>query len=229
MMQPKPWLTVPSNLKAGEQGMKGLIGKKVGMTQLFDETGNLIPVTLIEAGPCYVTQIRRQTREQYSAVQLGFGEAKPKRLTGGQLGHLKLNDLPPLRYLREFRIKGNGELKEGDKLTVEVFVVGDHVDVVGESKGKGFAGGVKRYGFNRQPKTHGQSDRERAPGSHGSTSTPGRVFKGSRGPGHMGAARVTAQNLRVELVDAERNLLAVRGSVPGARGNVVLIREARKQ
>lgn len=209
--------------------MKGLIGKKVGMTQLFDETGNLIPVTLIEAGPCYVTQIRQLTRDQYSAVQLGFGEAKPKRLTGGQLGHLKRSDLPPLRYLREFRIKGDGELKEGDKLTVEVFVVGDHVDVVGESKGKGFAGGVKRYGFNRQPKTHGQSDRERAPGSHGSTSTPGRVFKGSRGPGHMGAARVTAQNLRVELVDAERNLLAVRGSVPGARGNVVLIREARKQ
>ncbi|MEJ2013431.1 MAG: 50S ribosomal protein L3 [Anaerolineales bacterium] len=209
--------------------MKGLIGKKVGMTQLFDETGNLIPVTLIEAGPCYVTQIRQQKRDQYSAVQLGFGEAKPKRLTGGQLGHMKRNDLPPLRYLREFRIKGDGELKEGDKLTVEVFVVGDHVDVVGESKGKGFAGGVKRYGFNRQPKTHGQSDRERAPGSHGSTSTPGRVFKGSRGPGHMGAARVTAQNLRVELVDAERNLLAVRGSVPGARGNVVLIREARKQ
>jgi large subunit ribosomal protein L3 len=229
MMQPKPWLTVPSNLKAGEQGMKGLIGKKVGMTQLFDETGNLIPVTLIEAGPCYVTQIRQVTRDQYSAVQLGFGEAKPKRLTGGQLGHLKRNDLPPMRHLREFRIKGDGELKEGDKLTVEVFAVGDHVDIVGESKGKGFAGGVKRYGFNRQPKTHGQSDRERAPGSHGSTSTPGRVFKGSRGPGHMGAARVTAQNLRIELVDAERNLLAVRGSVPGARGNVVLIREARKQ
>ncbi|MFN2147324.1 MAG: 50S ribosomal protein L3 [Anaerolineales bacterium] len=209
--------------------MKGLIGKKVGMTQLFDESGNLIPVTLIEAGPCYVTQIRRQGRDQYSAIQLGFGEAKPKRLTGGQLGHLQRNELPPLRYLREFRVKDNGDIKEGDRVTVDVFVVGDHVDIVGESKGKGFAGGVKRYGFNRQPKTHGQSDRERAPGSRSSTSTPGRVFKGSRGPGHMGSVRVTAQNLRVELVDAERNILAVRGSVPGARGKVVLIREARKQ
>jgi large subunit ribosomal protein L3 len=229
MMQPKPRLTVPSNLKAGEQGMKGLLGKKVGMTQLFDESGNLIPVTLIEAGPCYVTQVRKPGSDKYSAIQLGFGEAKPKRLSGGQLGHLKRNDLPPLRYVREFRVKDNGEIKEGDKLTVEVFAVGDHVDIVGESKGKGFAGGVKRYGFNRQPKTHGQSDRERAPGSHGSTTTPGRVFKGSRGPGHMGSVRVTAQNLRIELVDAERNLLAVRGSVPGARGRLVLIREARKQ
>jgi large subunit ribosomal protein L3 len=209
--------------------MKGLLGKKVGMSQLFDESGNLIPVTLIEAGPCYVTQIRKPKREHYSAIQLGFGEAKPKRLTGGQLGHLKRNDLPPVRYLREFRVKAAEDLKEGDKLTVDVFSIGDHVDIIGVSKGKGFAGGVKRYGFNRQPKTHGQSDRERAPGSHGSTTTPGRVFKGSRGPGHMGSDRVTAQNLRIELVDAERNILAVRGSVPGARGGLVMIKEARKQ
>jgi large subunit ribosomal protein L3 len=209
--------------------MKGLLGKKVGMSQLFDESGNLIPVTLIEAGPCYVTQIRKPKREHYSAIQLGFGEAKPKRLTGGQLGHLKRNDLPPVRYLREFRVKATEDLKEGDKLTVDVFSIGDHVDIIGVSKGKGFAGGIKRHGFNRQPKTHGQSDRERAPGSHGSTTTPGRVFKGSRGPGHMGSARVTAQNLRIELVDAERNILAVRGSVPGARGGLVMIKEARKQ
>ena len=209
--------------------MKGLLGKKVGMSQLFDESGNLIPVTLIEAGPCYVTQIRKPKRDHYSAIQLGFGEAKPKRLTGGQLGHLKRNDLPPVRHLREFRVKTAEDLKEGDKLTVDVFSIGDHVDIIGVSKGKGFAGGVKRYGFNRQPKTHGQSDRERAPGSHGSTTTPGRVFKGSRGPGHMGSARITAQNLRIELVDAERNILAVRGSVPGARGGLVMIKEARKQ
>jgi large subunit ribosomal protein L3 len=209
--------------------MKGLLGKKVGMSQLFDESGNLIPVTLIEAGPCYVTQIRQPKRDKYSAIQLGFGEAKPKRLTGGQLGHLKLNDLPPVRYLREFRVKSAEDLKEGDKLTVDVFSIGDHVDIIGVSKGKGFAGGIKRHGFNRQPKTHGQSDRERAPGSHGSTTTPGRVFKGSRGPGHMGSARTTAQNLRIELVDAERNILAVRGSVPGARGGLVMIKEARKQ
>lgn len=209
--------------------MKGLIGKKVGMTQLFDEDGNVVPVTLIEAGPCYVTQIRKPKKEGYSAVQLGFGEAKPKRLTGGQLGHLKRNDLPPLRYLREFRLKKAEDLKEGDQLTVEVFTVGDRVDVIGISKGKGFAGGIKRHGFNAQPRTHGQSDRHRAPGSQGATSTPGRVFKGSRGPGHMGSERVSAQNLRVEMIDAERNLLGVRGSVPGSRGGIVTIKEARKQ
>jgi large subunit ribosomal protein L3 len=209
--------------------MKGLIGRKVGMTQLFDETGNLVPVTLIEAGPCYVTQIRSKQKDGYQAVQLGYGEAKPKRLTGGQLGHLKRNDLPPLRHLREFRAKADEELNEGDTLTVELFGIGDRVDVTGISKGKGFAGGIKRHGFRRQPVTHGQSDRTRAPGSHGSTSTPGRVFKGARGPGHMGSVRKTSQNIRVELVDAERNLLGVRGSVPGARGNIVVIKEARKQ
>jgi large subunit ribosomal protein L3 len=133
--------------------MKGLIGKKVGMTQLFDDAGNLIPVTLIEAGPCYVTQVRNPGKDRYAAVQLGFGEAKPKRLSGGQLGHLKRNDLPPLRYLREFRIGNAEELNEGDTLTVEIFSVGDRVDVVGTSKGKGFAGGIKRHGFARQPKT----------------------------------------------------------------------------
>jgi large subunit ribosomal protein L3 len=209
--------------------MKGLIGKKVGMTQLFDDAGNLIPVTLIEAGPCYVTQVRNPAKERYAAVQLGFGESKPKRLSGGQLGHLKRHDLPPLRYLREFRISNTEEISEGDTLTVEVFSVGDRVDVVGISKGKGFAGGIKRHGFARQPKTHGQSDRTRAPGSHGATSTPGRVFKGSRGPGHMGSVKVSAQNLRIEFVDPEKNLLAIRGSIPGARNGIVVIKEARKQ
>lgn len=209
--------------------MKGLIGKKVGMTQLFDESGNLIPVTLIEAGPCYVTQIRTLLNDGYQAVQLGFGEAKPKQLTGGQLGHLKRNDLPPLKYLREFRIKKQDEVNEGDALTVDVFGVGDRVDISGISKGKGFAGGIKRHGFQRQPVTHGQSDRTRAPGSRGSTSTPGRVYKGSRGPGHMGSVHKTSQNVRIELVDPERNLLGVSGSVPGARGNIVVIKEARKQ
>lgn len=209
--------------------MKGLIGKKVGMTQIFDESGAVQPVTLIEAGPCYVTQIRKEARDGYSAIQLGFGEAKPRRLTGGQLGHLKRSKLPPLRYLREFRVREAGSLKDGDKITVEAFAVGDRVDVVGTSKGRGFQGGVKRYGFRGGPKTHGQSDRQRAPGSHGATSTPGRVFKGSRGPGHMGNERVTSQNLRVEFVDLERNLLGVKGSVPGPRGGLVVVKEARKQ
>ncbi len=208
--------------------LKGLIGKKIGMTQIFDENGVAVPVTVIEAGPCYVTQVRTPENDGYSAVQLGFEEVKPKRLTGGELGHLKRNNLPPLRFLREFRVK-NPEVKEGDKVTVECFAVGERVDVVGTSKGKGFQGGVKRYHFRGGPKTHGQSDRHRAPGSRSSGTTPGRVYKGSRGPGHMGNDRVTAQGLKVVLVDTERNLIGVKGSVPGAKGGLVVIKEARKQ
>lgn len=208
--------------------LKGLIGKKIGMTQIFDDNGTAIPVTIIEAGPCYVTQIRSVETEGYSAVQLGFGETKPKRLTGGQLGHLKRNDLPPLRYLREFRIK-DADVNEGDQLTVEMFEVGDHVDVTGTSKGRGFAGVVKRHGFRGGPKTHGQSDRQRAPGSIGATSGTARVFKGKRMPGHMGNRRVTSQNLKVVLVDPERNLIGVRGAVPGPKGGLLVVKEARKQ
>ncbi len=208
--------------------LKGLIGKKIGMTQIFDEQGVAYPVTLIEAGPCYVTQIRHPKKEGYSAVQLGFGEINPKRLTGGQLGHLKANEIPSLRILREFRIK-NPELNLGEKVTVEAFAVGERVDVIGTSKGKGFAGGVKRYGFRGGPKTHGQSDRLRAPGSRGSGTTPGRVYKGARSPGHMGNERVTVSALKVVLVDAERNLLGVHGAVPGPKGGLIMIKEARKQ
>lgn len=209
--------------------MKGLIGKKVGMTQIFDENGAAVPITLIEAGPCYVTQIRNPENDGYNAVQLGFEEVKPKRLTGGQLGHLKNNELPPLRFLREFRVK-DPQVSEGDKLEVgDVFNVGEQVDVVGTSKGKGFQGAVKRHGFRGGPKTHGQSDRQRATGSIGATTTPGRVFKGKRMPGHMGFERVTIHNLRVEYVDKERNLMGVRGSIPGPKGGVVMIKEARKQ
>jgi large subunit ribosomal protein L3 len=208
--------------------LKGLIGKKIGMTQIFDENGAAIPVTIIEAGPCYVTQICTAEKEGYSAVQLGFGETKPKRLAAGELGHLKKNNLPPGRVLREFRVK-DPQVNEGDKVLVDLFAVGENVDVIGTSKGKGFAGAVKRYHFRGGPKTHGQSDRLRGPGSNGSTTTPGRVYKGSRRPGHMGDDRVTAQRLKVVLVDAERNLLGVRGAVPGSRGGIVMIREARKQ
>jgi large subunit ribosomal protein L3 len=208
---------------------KGLIGKKIGMTQIFDETGVAIPVTLIEAGPCYVTQVCTPEKEGYSGVQLGFDEVKPKRLAGGELGHLKRNNLPPLRFLREFRVK-NPSVKEGEKLIVsDAFVNGDRVDVVGISKGKGFAGAVKRYHFLGGPKTHGQSDRTRGPGSRSSTTTPGRVYKGARGPGHMGNKQITAQNLKVVLVDAERNLLGVRGAVPGSKNGMVIIKETRKQ
>jgi large subunit ribosomal protein L3 len=209
--------------------MKGLIGKKVGMTQIFDASGAVRPVTLIEAGPCFVTQVLRPETEGYAAIQLGFGESKPRRLSGGEMGHLKKTELPPLRYLREFRSKDDEALKAGDKLTVETFAVGERVDVVSTSKGKGFQGGMKRHHFRGGPMTHGQSDRQRAPGSRSSTTTPGRVYKGSRGPGHMGSERVTSQNLRIELVDPERNLIGVFGSVPGARGSIVVIKEARKQ
>lgn len=209
--------------------LKGLIGRKIGMTQIFDDKGVAYTVTLIEAGPCYVTQVRMPEKEGYSAVQLGFGEANPKRLTGGQMGHLKANEIPPLRFLREFRAKDHG-LKVGDKVTVsDAFAVGERVDVIGVSKGKGFAGAVKRHHFHGMNATHGTSDRNRAPGSHGSGTTPGRVLKNARAAGHMGVDRVTTQNIKVVLVDAERNLIAINGAVPGAKGSLVMIKEARKQ
>lgn len=209
--------------------MKGIIGKKVGMTQVFDETGNAVPVTVIEAGPCYVTQVRTSDRDGYVAVQLGFEETKPKRLTQGQLGHLRRNNLPALRYLREFRLRnGDVDVEEGQEIKVDVFEQGERVDVIGTSKGRGFAGTIKRHGFARGPKTHGQSDRERSPGAIGMCATPGRTLKGKRMAGRMGNQRVTMQNLEVVVVDAERNLLAVKGSVPGARNGLVMIKPARQ-
>lgn len=223
----------PSNLGIlnpqifGGVGVKAILGKKVGMTQIFDERGEAVPVTVIEAGPCYVTQVKTLERDTYSAVQLGFEQVKPQRLSGGEKGHLGQNDLPPLRHLREFRLQAD-DVEEGQRILADVFEVGDWVDVVGASKGRGFAGVVKRYGFAGGPKTHGQSDRQRAPGSIGACAYPGRVWKGKRMPGRMGGERVTAQNLRVELVDPNRNLLAVRGSVPGAKGGLVVIKQARK-
>ena len=207
--------------------LKGLIGKKIGMTQIFDEQGVAYPVTIIEAGPCYVTQIRQPENDGYTAVQLGFGEVHPKKLAAGELGHLKAKELPPMRFLREFRSKEAANV--GDKITVEIFAVGEHVDVMGTSKGKGFAGAVKRHHFKGGKKTHGQSDRHRAPVSHGSGTTPGRVLKNARGAGHMGNERVTVQALKVVLVDTERNLLGVHGAVPGGKGGLVVIKEARKQ
>jgi large subunit ribosomal protein L3 len=209
--------------------MKGILGKKVGMTQIFDEQGEVIPVTVIEAGPCYVAQVKTVERDGYSAVQLGFEETKPKHLTRPQVQHLRKSDLPLLRHLSEFRLGGDdGDYREGQKITVDIFEVGEYVDVVGTSKGRGFAGVVKRHGFRGGPKTHGQSDRHRTPGSIGACTTPGRVFKGKRMPGRMGGDRVTVQGLKVVLVDPERNLLAVRGSVPGAANGLVFIRLARK-
>jgi len=208
--------------------MKGIIGRKVGMTQVYDDKGNVIPVTVIEAGPCYVTQVRTADRDGYIAIQLGFGVTKTQRLTRGQLGHLKRNNLQALKYLREFRVRNhNVDVEEGQEIKVDVFAKGERVDVIGKSKGRGFAGTIKRHGFNRQPKTHGASDRERAPGSIGGTTFPAHVWKGKRMAGRMGNARVTSQNLEVIVVDADKNLLAVRGSVPGANGGIVMVKPAR--
>ncbi|NJL94904.1 MAG: 50S ribosomal protein L3 [Anaerolineae bacterium] len=215
--------------------MKGIIGKKVGMTQFFTEDGTAVPVTVIEAGPCYVTQIRTPDKDGYSAIQLGFDELSKKsngnsRLNKPKQGHLQRDGLtlPDLRVLREFRTE-SVDLQEGTVITCDVFASGELVDVVGTSKGRGFAGTIKRHNFNRGPKTHGQSDRERAPGSIGASAAPSRVFKGTRMGGHMGHERVTTRNLEVVHVDPEKNLLAVRGSVPGARGGIVVIKAAKKQ
>lgn len=217
--------------------MKGIIGKKIGMTQVFDEKGLVTPVTVIQAGPCFVTQVRSAERDGYTAVQLGYDEVptythkdskgqeeiRSKKISKGELGHLQKKNLPALRHLREFRVE-NVDVKEGDRLTVDVFSKGDHVDVVGTSKGRGFAGGIKRHGFNRQPTTHGASDRTRSSGSSGATSSQARVFLGTRRPGHMGDERVTAQNLEVMVIDAERHLIAVKGSVPGAKDGLVIVK-----
>lgn len=219
--------------------MKGLIGIKLGMTQVFDDSGVVTPVTIIQAGPCYVTQVKSENTDGYSAVQLGYGEISEKRLTGGQKGHLGLAKskkgkkagagIPALRHLREFRTAQTADYQVGQELTVEQFEIGEAVDVVGKTKGRGFAGNVKRHGFRGGVKTHGQSDRLRAPGSIGSATTMARVPKGKRMAGRMGNERLTAQNLQVIRVDAERNLIAVKGAVPGAKGGLVVIRDAAKR
>ena len=209
--------------------MRGILGKKVGMTQLFDETGVVVPVTIIEAGPCYVTQVKTEDTDGYNAVQIGYEEVPERKLTKGQRGHLSKAGTPQVRRLRELRYSNTPEFAPGDVIKADIFADGDFVDVVGISKGKGFAGAVKRHGFAGGPKTHGQSDRHRATGSRGAGTTPGHTFPGSKAPGQMGNHRVTIQNLKVALVHAERNLLAIRGSVPGPRGSLVLVREAVKK
>jgi large subunit ribosomal protein L3 len=202
--------------------MTGIIGKKIGMTQLFDGDGNLVAVTVIEAGPCPVTLVRTVERDGYEAVQLAFEDCKDKHLTKAELGHLKKAGLKHgKRHLVELR--GSGDLKVGDTITVEAFEEGQVVSVVGVSKGKGFQGTVKRHKFSRGPVTHG-SHNVRQPGSIGASAYPSRVFKGMRMAGHMGAQRVTQSSLRIVRCDAENNLLLVRGSVPGAKNAVVVVK-----
>ena len=209
--------------------MKGLIGRKLGMATVFADDGTVQPVTLIECGPCFVTQVKSEDADGYRSVQLGFEEVGARKVSGGIKGHLARNGLPGLRVLREFRIGSTAEIEEGQKITAGVFESGDYVDVTGKSKGKGFQGAMKRHGFGGGPKTHGQSDRQRSPGSIGATTTPGRVLKGKKMPGRMGGERVTVQNLEVALVDEERNLIGVRGGVPGPIEGIVIIKEGRKQ
>ena len=205
--------------------IQGLLGRKLGMTQIFDETGLVHPVTVVEAGPCVVTQIKTSDKDGYAAVQLGFG--LDKRLNKPEQGHRKASGFLS-RTLREVKADDPAEFQVGQVLTADVFAAGEVVDVTGTSKGRGFQGGVKRHGFRGGPKTHGQSDRLRAPGSIGSSATPGRVFKGLRMAGHMGDERVTVQNLRIARVDPERNLLLIEGSVPGPNKGLVIIRRAVK-
>ncbi|MER3438111.1 MAG: 50S ribosomal protein L3 [Chloroflexota bacterium] len=205
--------------------IKGMIGRKLGMTQVFDETGVVHPVTVIELGPNVVTQIRTKEKDGYEAVQLGFGLLK--RPNRPEQGHRKPSGYMS-RYLREVPVDNVGDVQVGQVVKVDQFAPGDLVDVTGTSKGRGFQGGVKRHGFRGGPKTHGQSDRHRAPGSIGSSATPGRVFKGLRMAGHMGVERVTVQNLKVMRVDPERNLLLVKGSVPGHLKGLVIVRHAVK-
>ena len=202
--------------------VQGIIGKKLGMGQVFAEGGEAEAVTAIEAGPCTVTQIKTAAKEGYKAAQLGFGESK--RLNSPQKGHLK--KLGQFKHLREFRVADTEAIKVGDKVDVSLFKEGDLVDISGISKGKGFAGVVKRHHFAGGPKTHGQSDRHRAPGSIGATTTPGRVLKGKRMAGHMGNNRVTVRHLEVYKADPERNLLLVKGAIPGARNGLVLIEKS---
>ncbi len=202
--------------------IKGLIGKKVGMTQVFNTQGQAVAVTVIEAGPCVVTQVRTRERDGYEAVQLGFEESR--RISKPEKGHLK--DLPPLRHLREVGADSVEDVQRGQTVDVSIFAPGEKVDVQATSKGKGFAGVMKRHGFHGGPATHGQSDRARAPGSIGATTSPGKVWKGQRMAGHMGTDTVTVKGLGIEAVDADRHLLLIRGAVPGANGGLVVIRKS---
>jgi large subunit ribosomal protein L3 len=208
--------------------IKGIIGKKLGMTQVFEKGGIASGVTVLEAGPCVITQVKTVDNDGYSAVQLGFEETEDKKLSQAERGHLRKKKLPLVRHLREIRTEGDS-YKVGDRVDVSMFAAGEYVDVIGTSKGKGFAGVMKRHNFHGGPRTHGQSDRARRPGSIGPGSTPGRVFKGLKMAGHMGNERVTVQNLRVVAVDADRNLLLVKGAVPGPTNGMLIVRKAVKK
>ena len=207
----------------------GILGRKLGMTQVFEEGGIATGVTVIEAGPCVVTQVKTEETDGYYGVQLGWGETEERKLTQPERGHLRKKKLPLVQHLGEVPVAEGDAPKLGDRIDVSMFSSGDIIDVIGVSKGKGFAGVMKRHNFKGGPRTHGQSDRARAPGSIGPGSTPGRVFKGTKMAGRMGNDRVSVQNLRVVSVDAERNLIMVKGAVPGPTKGSLIIRKAVKK
>ena len=208
---------------------KGLIGKKIGMTQFFDEKGNVIPVTVLEVGPCAVVQKKTEEKDGYNALQLGFGDVKLARVNKPMKGHFAKADVAPKKVLKEFRLDDTDAHNVGDIIKADVFAAGEKVDVCGTGKGKGYAGAIKRWNFGRLKETHGSGPVVRHQGSMGACSDPSRVFKGKKMAGHLGSERVTIQNLDVVKVDAENNLIAVKGAVPGARGGIVVITNAVKK
>ncbi len=207
---------------------KGIIGKKIGMTQIFNEAGKVVPVTVVQAGPCVIVQKKTKESDGYEAVQMGYGDVNIKRITKPAKGHFDKADVAPKRTLREFKLEEIDSLNVGDILKADIFAEGEKIDVVGTSKGKGYAGTIKRFGGHMMRATHGGGPIHRHAGSLGACSTPSRVMKGKKLPGHMGAERVTVQNLTVAKVDAENNLIAIKGALPGAKGSVVLISDAAK-
>ena len=207
---------------------KALIGKKIGMTQIFDEKGKVVPVTVVEAGPCVVSQVKTVETDGYNAIQMGFGDIKPKHVTKPLQGHFKKADVAPKRILKEFRFDDCSAYELGQLIKADVFETGDKVDVTGKSKGKGYAGVIKRWNFGRLKETHGSGPVARHGGSMGACSSPSRVWKGKKMAGHLGAERVTVQNLAVVKIDAEDNLIAIKGAIPGANGGYVVIKDSVK-
>lgn len=207
---------------------RGIIGRKVGMTQIFDEIGNVIPVTVIEAGPCVVSQKKTQETDGYEAVQIGFGDLKPHKVNKPLKGHFTKSDVAPKKVLREFKFENSDEYKVGDIIKADTFEEGSVVDVTGKSKGKGTAGVIKRWNFRRLKETHGTGPNARKGGSIGACATPSRVFPGKKMAGHKGSERVTVQNLKIVKIDTENNMIAIKGAVPGPNGGIVVIHDAVK-
>ena len=209
--------------------IKGVLGKKLGMTQVFDEGNRIVPVTVVEAGPCVVTRVRTPERDGYSAIQLGYGQVDPRKVNKPLGDYLRKHNITPRRYFTEVRTDDAAEYTLGQEILADTFEAGQYVDVTGKSKGKGFAGVMKRHNFRGLGASHGTQRKHRSPGSIGGCATPGRVFKGRRMAGRMGNARTTVQSLKVHAVDAEKNLILIKGAIPGANGSLILIRTAAKK